>query len=85
MKKIILSLAIAMSSYCSYAQNVFPTPTGNVGIGTTSPNVPLHVSRYGNNVTGNLTLLTTFTDPTGIKGVSLGYNQSSQAGIISRL
>jgi len=55
---------------------------GNVGIGTTSPNVPLHVARYGNNVTGNMTLLTTFTDPTGIKGISLGYNQSSQAGII---
>jgi len=37
MKKIILSLAIATSSYCSYAQtNTFPTPTGNVGIATTS-------------------------------------------------
>ena len=55
---------------------------GNVGIGTTNPNVPLHVSKAGNNVTGNLTLLSTFTDPTGIKGISLGYNQASQAGII---
>jgi len=36
MKKIILSLAIAMSSYCSYAQNIFPS-TGNVGIGTVDP------------------------------------------------
>jgi hypothetical protein len=56
--------------------------TGNVGIGTTNPNVPLHIARSGNNVTGNLTLVTTFTDPTGIKGISLGYNQASQAGII---
>jgi hypothetical protein len=43
MKKLILSLAIAMSSYCSYAQNVFPTPSGNVGIGTTNPNSLLHL------------------------------------------
>ena len=54
MKKIILSLAIAMSSYCSYAQ-VFDS--GNyVGIGTTSPNVPFHVTKVGNNNAGNLTL-----------------------------
>ena len=56
--------------------------SGNIGIGTASPNVPLHVARAGHNVTGNLTLLTTFTDPTDIKGILLGYNQSSQAGII---
>jgi len=44
MKKIILSLAIAMSSYCSYAQNVFPTPIGYVGIGTQSPSDLLHIN-----------------------------------------
>ncbi|GAA4103591.1 hypothetical protein [Mucilaginibacter panaciglaebae] len=37
MKKACLSLAIAVSGYCSYAQtNTFPS-SGNVGIGTTTP------------------------------------------------
>ncbi|SMC75235.1 hypothetical protein [Pedobacter africanus] len=58
------------------------TSNGNVGIGLADPIVPFHISRYGANVIGDLTLISRFTDPTGIKGVSLGYNQSSQAGII---
>jgi hypothetical protein len=37
MKKTLLTLAIAIFSYCCYAQtNTFPS-SGNVGIGTTSP------------------------------------------------
>jgi len=44
MKKLILFLAIALSNYCTYAQNVFPTPSGNVGIGTTSPATLLDVN-----------------------------------------
>jgi hypothetical protein len=56
--------------------------TGKVGIGTINPQVPLNILAYGNNVTGNMTLLSTFTDPTGVKGISLGYNQASQGGII---
>ena len=59
------------------AANMTITPGGNVGIGSTSPSVPLLVSKTGNNVTGDMTLLSTFTDPTGIKGVSLGYNEHS--------
>ncbi|WP_165503546.1 hypothetical protein [Pedobacter hiemivivus] len=66
----------------SHAQtNTFPT-NGDVGIGTINPNVPLHVSLNGNNVTSDLTLMASFTNPSGSKGISLGYNQSSQAGII---
>lgn len=44
MKKIIAFLAIVFLAHSSlYAQNVFPTPTGNTGIGTTSPQAPLHM------------------------------------------
>jgi hypothetical protein len=64
------------------AERLRISSNGNVGIGLTNPNVPFHISRYGTNVIGDLTLISRFTDPTGIKGVSLGYNQSSQAGII---
>jgi len=42
MKKLILFLAIALSSYCSYAQNIYPS-SGNVGIGTASPTAQLDV------------------------------------------
>jgi hypothetical protein len=44
MKKTFITLAILAFSYCSFAQNTFPV-TGNVGIGTTTPNVPLNL--YG--------------------------------------
>jgi len=43
MKKIILSFVIALFGFCSYAQNVFPTPSGNVGIGT-NPSTTLDVN-----------------------------------------
>jgi len=46
MKKIFLTLGIA--SYSSYGQdNTFPTPSGNVGIGTTGPQHKLHVVNTG--------------------------------------
>lgn len=38
MKKLLLTLGIAMAFYSSFAQdNTFPSPNGNVGIGTTTP------------------------------------------------
>lgn len=47
MKKILLTLVVAITSYCSHAQtNTFPS-TGNVGIGTTSPGNKLDI--YSNN------------------------------------
>ncbi|HTK18822.1 MAG TPA: hypothetical protein VL442_04895 [Mucilaginibacter sp.] len=54
MKKIILSLAMALSSYCSYAQwNGAPGDiyynTGNVGIGT---NVPKNILDLANGTGG---------------------------------
>jgi hypothetical protein len=47
MKKILLTLAIATTGYCSYAQNTFPS-TGSVGIGTTSPGSVLDVGKLLN-------------------------------------
>ncbi len=43
MKKIVLTVAMALIGYCSYAQNTFPT-TGNVGIGTLNPVSNLQVT-----------------------------------------
>ncbi|HEY9533555.1 MAG TPA: hypothetical protein VIQ77_03430 [Mucilaginibacter sp.] len=50
MKKTILTLAIALVCYCSYAQNTFPL-NGNVGIGTTSPQGYLDIYTSSNTTT----------------------------------
>jgi hypothetical protein len=56
MKRFFLTLAVAMISYCSYAQtNTFPL-SGNVGIGTGNPSAKLDVLgvvRYGNGNTSS--------------------------------
>jgi hypothetical protein len=44
MKRIFITLIITIASYRSYAQNTFPTPSGNVGIGTATPTQPLQVN-----------------------------------------
>lgn len=47
MKKILLTLAIAITTYCSYSQtNTFPS-SGYVGVGTTSPTNHLQVGSVG--------------------------------------
>ncbi|MBB5622616.1 hypothetical protein HDE69_003694 [Pedobacter cryoconitis] len=43
MKKIYLTIAIVLVGYISNAQNNQLSPTGNVGIGITNPDVPLHI------------------------------------------
>lgn len=43
MKKLLFTLGIAFTSYCSYAQNTFPL-SGNAGIGTTNPIAPLDIN-----------------------------------------
>jgi hypothetical protein len=48
MKKTYLAaIAVLLSSFISKAQNTFPTPSGNVGIGTTSPQRSLDMSNAG--------------------------------------
>jgi hypothetical protein len=44
MKKTFLIVAIVAASHCSYAQtNTFPS-SGNAGVGTISPSLPLHIN-----------------------------------------
>src|SRR5438046_6587449 len=40
---LIAVICICIIPFSGIAQNVFPTPSGNVGIGTTSPDAPLTV------------------------------------------
>jgi len=47
MKKLLLSLLLAIACFATYAQNTFPS-SGNVGIGTTSPSSQLAIG--GSNV-----------------------------------
>lgn len=78
---ILLSLTVLFSK----AQNTAwpgPTDNSNVGIGTASATRPLDVTKNGVNAVGNLTLVSRFTNSAGSKGISLGYNESAQAGII---
>jgi hypothetical protein len=74
MKTFILSCLFLISLLqFSFAQNTFPTPSGNVGIGTTSPSSTLQVAgdaRFGTN--SIYTDLRLFTD-----AALSGYNQTN--------
>ncbi|PJJ83554.1 hypothetical protein [Mucilaginibacter auburnensis] len=68
MKKYYLSLiAFLAALQLSYAQNTFPTPSGNVGIGATTPLLLLHVQ--GTNAAGTFNSAI-FGNTSGIKGAS---------------
>lgn len=56
--------------------------TGNVGIGTNSPNVPLTVLKDGLNATGSMYVVAGFDNSANNKGVWLGYNSSGTIGLI---
>ena len=56
--------------------------SGNLGIGTTSPSAPLVVNKTGWAYSGNAYLTGVFTDGSGNKGVAVGYDNTSQTGII---
>jgi hypothetical protein len=58
------------------------TAGGNLGIGTSTPSAPLVVNKNGWAYSGNATLTGVFVDGSGNKGVALGYDNTSQTGII---
>jgi hypothetical protein len=60
----LIPLVMFLTGYNSYAQNTFPTPSGNVGIGTLSPTQPLQVN-------GNILL--SVTGMLGFNGDILHY------------
>jgi hypothetical protein len=84
LKKIILSLAIALSGYCAYAQNTFPTHSGNVGIGTIgTPTSPLSVT--SSNLGSNPGLTASFNSNLGnssMIGNQINISNSSNWGLL---
>jgi hypothetical protein len=68
MKKVALTLILILSlSPFLYAQNTFP-PTGNVGIGTTSPQYLLDVQRIGTGNSGAIIGIQGFENSSGTGG-----------------
>lgn len=81
MKKTIL-LVVAFATQMNFAQNVFPLPSGNVGIGTTSPN--FNLSLYGAN-TGTYTQFThSGTGTSTNDGFIIGVGSINQGVILNR-
>lgn len=80
MKKQILTLSFALCAAFGYSQNVFPVPSGNVGIGTASPAFQLQLLSNQLETTGSNyteTLMNLGKKPTtGLSLQALGYSQS---------
>jgi hypothetical protein len=55
MKKALIAISAILFSVASFSQNTFPTPTGDVGIGTTSPSAKLHVITSNGSISALLT------------------------------
>src|SRR5258708_5371695 len=55
---------------------------GNCGIGTTSTTNPFTLNKPGTSIIGNWYNLGSFIEPTNNKGIHLGYDNSSQTGLI---
>ncbi len=55
---------------------------GNVGIGTANPTNPFTLNRPGASIIGNWYNLGAFIEPTNNKGIHLGYDNSSQTGLV---
>src|SRR6266478_5635751 len=91
--KIVLNSYVSGESsimFATAAANNVPDPpvrmtidkNGNLGIGTTSPTNPFTLNRPGASIIGNWYNLGAFIEPTNNKGIHLGYDNSSQTGLI---
>jgi hypothetical protein len=79
---IVVVLLFAAGRQGAFGQtNTFPS-SGNVGIGTTTPQNPFTLNKTGTLATGNWYNLGAFIEPTSNKGIHLGYDNSSQTGLI---
>ena len=67
---VVWILAIAVCSKPTNAQNTFPTPTGNVGIGTTSPSYPLEIN------TSNSTVINVTSSASGSSDWGMRFDSS---------
>ncbi len=70
----------ALQFYTGGQNRLQITNTGNVGIGTTSPNNSLHINRASSTV-NNLQITTSGTGSTGTDGLRIGFVGSTQAYI----
>src|SRR5258708_7445679 len=76
--------------FATAADNNVPDPpvrmtidkNGNVGSGTSSPTNPFTLNKPGTSIIGNWYNLGAFIEPTNNKGIHLGYDNSSQTGLI---
>ena len=67
----------------TFTQAMTLDASGNLGVGTTSPVAQIDANKGGNAYSGNLYLTGKFTDGTAaLKGVALGYDNTSQTGIV---
>src|SRR5258706_86210 len=91
--KIVLTSYVPGESsimFATAAANNVPDPpvrmtidkNGNLGIGTTSPTNPFTLNKPGASIIGNWYNLGAFIEPTNNKGIHLGYDNSSQTGLI---
>jgi hypothetical protein len=73
---------VGQSMICATKHLTVLRDSGNVGIGTSSPTFPLTVNKTGIVATGNAYNIAQFRDASADKGVDLGYDNTSQTGII---
>jgi hypothetical protein len=76
-----MALSTIDSSGLSQTGTNLATTSGNVGIGTSSPNVPLHISKNGVDSTAGWYSINKVLDGSGNKGFIFGYDNASQTSI----